>query len=164
MAEEKQKNNYWTTARIDAILKDADEKGIDFKDVDNPFHENDPELRMGKINFEYTPEEFIELKKCATDVIYFANTYCNAMTDDGIKKIKLRDYQEQILKQYRDHRFNIFLSPRQSGKCFLPNSTIQTSDNQSVMCLDVADKYKKNTRKNYIGFFKILLYKIYNLI
>jgi hypothetical protein len=115
-AEEKQQSNYWTTERVMKIINDADEKGVDFKDVDNPFHENDPELRRGGILFEYTEHEVEELKKCASDVIYFANTYCNAMTDEGIRKIKLRDYQEQILSQYQQHRFNIFLSPRQSGK------------------------------------------------
>lgn len=115
-AEEKQQSNYWTTERVMKIINDADEKGIDFKDVDNPFHENDPELRRGGILFEYTEWEVEEFKKCASDVRYFANTYCNAMTDEGIRKITLRDYQEQILNQYQEHRFNIFLSPRQSGK------------------------------------------------
>jgi len=116
MAEEKQQSNYWTTERVNKIIQNADENGVDFKDVDNPFHENDPELRRGGILFEYTEWEVEEFKKCASDVRYFANTYCNAMTDEGIRKITLRDYQEQILSQYQEHRFNIFLSPRQSGK------------------------------------------------
>ena len=38
------------------------------------------------------------------------------MTDFGVQQVTLRDYQEQILKQYQNNRFNIFLSPRQSGK------------------------------------------------
>jgi hypothetical protein len=117
MAEEKQQgSNYWTTERVNKIIQNADENGVDFKDVDNPFHENDPELRRGGILYEYTEWEVEEFKKCASDVTYFANTYCNAMTDEGIRKITLRDYQEQILTQYQEHRFNIFLSPRQSGK------------------------------------------------
>ena len=116
MAEEKQLSNYWTSERVQNIINNADENGVDFKDVDNPFHENDPELRRGGILYEYTEWEMSEIKRCASDVIYFANMYCNAMTDEGIKKITLRDYQEQILSQYQEHRFNIFLSPRQSGK------------------------------------------------
>lgn len=114
--EEKIQSNYWTSARVEEIVKNADEKGIDFKEVDNPFHENDPELRRGGVLYEYTEWEVAEIKKCASDVIYFANTYCSAMTDEGIRKITLRDYQEQILSHYQKHRFNIFLSPRQSGK------------------------------------------------
>lgn len=116
MAEEKQQSNYWTTERVNKIIQNADENGVDFKDVDNPFHENDPELRRGGILYEYTEWEVDEFKRCASDVTYFANTYCNVMTDEGIRKITLRDYQEQILTQYQEHRFNIFLSPRQSGK------------------------------------------------
>jgi len=116
MAEEKVKSNYWSTARVEEVIKKADENGIDFKDLDNPFHENDPDLRSGGILFEYTEDEISEIKKCASDVIYFANKYCRVMTDEGVKKITLRDYQEQILSQYQEHRFNIFLSPRQSGK------------------------------------------------
>jgi hypothetical protein len=38
------------------------------------------------------------------------------MTDEGIRQIILRDYQIQILRQYQNHRKNIFVSPRQSGK------------------------------------------------
>ena len=101
-AEEKIQSNYWTSARVEEIIKNADEKGIDFKDVDNPFHENDPELRRGGVLYEYTEWEVAEMKRCASDVIYFANTYCNAMTDEGIRKITLRDYQEQILSQYQN--------------------------------------------------------------
>jgi hypothetical protein len=72
--EEKQQSNYWTTERVMKIINDADEKGVDFKDVDNPFHENDPALRRGGILFEYTEWEVEEFKKCASDVRYFANT------------------------------------------------------------------------------------------
>ena len=113
---EEKVNNYWTTAKVNAILKKADEEGLDFKNITNPFHENDPELKMGNILFELTEWESAEMDRCAKDVIYFANHYCHVMTDDGVQQVTLRDYQEQILKQYQNNRFNIFLSPRQSGK------------------------------------------------
>ena len=158
MANEQKTNNYWTTAKVNEIIRRADEDGIDFKEVDNPFHENDPELRKGNILFELTPEEVAELKKCASDVIYFANTYCNAMTDDGIKKITLRDYQEQILKQYQDNRFNIFLSPRQSGKCLTQNSSV-TIDGKNIPLYRI---FKKQGKIIYI--LKLFLYKIYNIM
>jgi len=109
-------SNYWTTAKVNSIMKRADEEGLDFKSMDNPFHENDPELKKGQVLFELTGWERMEMDKCANDVIYFANNYCHVMTDDGIIQVTLRDYQEQILRQYQNNRFNIFLSPRQSGK------------------------------------------------
>ena len=110
------RDNVWNSKRLEKLLYDAEENGIDYKEVDNPFHENEPELRKGQIIFEYTEEELDEIKRCAGDVVYFADTYCKVMTDDGIRKINLRDYQVQILNQYQIHRKNIFVSPRQSGK------------------------------------------------
>lgn len=108
--------NIWTTERINKLLREAEDLGLDYKEIDNPFHENEPELRKGNILFQYTEEELEEMKKCASDVVYFANKYCKVMTDNGIKQILLRDYQVQILNQYQKHRKNIFVSPRQSGK------------------------------------------------
>ena len=114
--EDKSSSNFWSTAKVERLMQDAEEKGVEYKDVDNPFHENEPELRRGNILFEYTNWELEEIKKCASDVVYFANKYCKVMTDDGIKQILLRDYQVQILRQYQGHRKNVFVSPRQSGK------------------------------------------------
>ena len=114
--EENISSNFWSTARVDKLIYNAEENGMDYKDVDNPFHENDPELRKGNILFEYTECELEEIKKCAEDVVYFANNYCHVMTDEGIRQIQLRDYQIQILNQYQHHRKNVFVSPRQSGK------------------------------------------------
>jgi hypothetical protein len=116
MAEDKSGNNYWSTEKVGTLIYNAEEHGIDYKDVDNPFHENDPELRKGNILFEYTEWELEEMQKCASDVVYFANKYCHVMTDEGIRQIQLRDYQIQILNQYQFHRKNVFVSPRQSGK------------------------------------------------
>jgi len=119
MAEEKNNisaGNYWSTERINKLILNAEENGVDYKDVENPFHENDPELRSGNVLFEYTEFELEEIKKCASDVVYFADKYCKVMTDNGIQQISLRDYQVQILRQYQKHRKNVFVSPRQSGK------------------------------------------------
>ena len=116
LKQEKSTTNYWTTEKVEELMRKADEEGLDYKDLDNPFHENDPDLKKGNILFELTPYEVEEFKKCASDVIYFANKYCHVMTDEGVRQVTLRDYQEQILRQFQNNRFNIFLSPRQSGK------------------------------------------------
>ncbi len=117
LKDEKNNNsNFWSTARVEKLMRDAEDKGVEYKDVDNPFHENEPDLRRGNVLFEYTDWELDEIKKCASDVVYFANNYCKVMTDDGIRQILLRDYQVQILRQYQAHRKNVFVSPRQSGK------------------------------------------------
>jgi hypothetical protein len=125
MVEETNKNqselndgNYWSTAKVNELLRKADEEGLDFKSVDNPFHDNNPELRRSNVLFEYTQEEIIEIDKCARDVIYFAK-YCQVMTDTGLAYITLREYQESVLREYQANRFNIFLAPRQVGKSIM---------------------------------------------
>lgn len=110
-----QETTYWTTSRIDELLRRVDEEGLDYKSVDNPFHDNNPELKRANILWEYTNEEIIEMKKCAEDVTYFSK-YCKVMTDTGLDYIRLRDYQESVLREYQGSRFNIFLAPRQVGK------------------------------------------------
>jgi len=47
---------------------------------------------------------------------FFANNYCKFTTDNGIQQLTLRPYQEKILNNFKDHRFNIVLASRQSGK------------------------------------------------
>jgi hypothetical protein len=111
-------SNYWNTAKINELLRKADEEGLDFKSVDNPFHDNNPELKRANVLWEYTQEEIIEIDRCARDVIYFAQ-YCQVMTDVGLANIRLRDYQESVLREYQSSRFNIFLAPRQVGKSIM---------------------------------------------
>jgi hypothetical protein len=107
--------NHWSSSRVEELLRKVDEEGLDYKSVDNPFHDNDPELKRSNILWEYTREEILEMKKCAEDVSYFAK-YCKVMTDTGLDYIRLRDYQSSVLREYQNHRFNIFLAPRQVGK------------------------------------------------
>ena len=81
-----------------------------------PFYEGDIAYRKGNTVYDYSKEEVAEIKRCAKDIVYFANTYCHAMTDEGVRKIKLRDYQAEMLRQYQDNRWNITLASRQIGK------------------------------------------------
>lgn len=103
----------WTSEKVEKALKAFDE-GYDLKD--SPFYEKKTVYRKGNLVYEYTDLEIAEIKRCAKDIIYFANTYCQVMTDDGYQKVVLRDYQEEILRNYKDHRFNILLASRQIGK------------------------------------------------
>jgi len=114
--EDKQKDDgrvIWTTEKVYKLL-DAMEEG--YQASDHPFYEGDPNYKKGNIVYEYTDMEYEEVKKCAKDIIHFANTYCQVMTDEGYMKIKLRPYQERVLKSYQDNRWSIFVAPRQIGK------------------------------------------------
>ena len=104
----------WDTRRVEELCQLL-EDGYELP-KDTPFLDGNPEFRLGNIVFEYAPEEIEELRKCKGDVIYFANNYCNVMTDDGIQRITLRDYQEDVIRDYQANRFTVFLAPRQIGK------------------------------------------------
>lgn len=108
-------SNYWSTKKVNELLWRVEEEGLDYKSVDNPFHDGDPEMKRANLLWEYSPEEILEMQKCAKDVVYFAQ-YCRVMTDDGLMYVKLRDYQQSVLREYQSNRFNVFLAPRQVGK------------------------------------------------
>ena len=147
-------SNYWSTERVNELLRKADEEGLDFKSVDNPFHDNNPELKRANVLFEYTKEETLEIKKCAEDVTYFSK-YCQVMTDTGLNYIKLREYQTSVLKEYQNNRMNIFLAPRKVGKCLLPTSSVIDKNDKKVSINSLISK------KNIYFYIKNILYRIY---
>ena len=100
----------WTSEKVEQLML-AIEEG--YKPKATPFYEGNPNLRKGNIVFNYTPHEIREIKKCATDIVYFANNYCTVMTDHGLQTITLRPYQEEMLRQFQAERFNICLAARQ---------------------------------------------------
>lgn len=104
----------WSTKQVNDLLVALDQ-GYRPK-VKMPFYEGKQFLRRGNIVFEYTDAEVAELARCATDIVYFAEKYAVVMTDDGIKNVKLRDYQKRMLRNFQHERFNIVLASRQMGK------------------------------------------------
>ena len=103
----------WTSKKVEQLMLAIDEG---YKPKSTPFYEGNPNLRKGNIVFNYSDEEIREIKKCAKDIVYFANTYCTVMTDEGLQTINLRPYQEDMLRQFQAERFNICLASRQVGK------------------------------------------------
>jgi hypothetical protein len=103
----------WSSEKVEQLMI-ALEEG--YKPKSTPFYEGNPNLRKGNIVFNYTPHEIKEIKRCATDIVYFANTYCTVMTDHGLQTIELRPYQEEMLRQFQKERFNVCLASRQIGK------------------------------------------------
>lgn len=118
------RNKVWTTKLVDEVLL-AIQEG---RPTDTTcFWSNDPEYRAANINFELTAEETQEFIKCSRDVVYFAEKYAYAMTDEGIANISLRPYQERMLREITDpeKRFHVVLASRQVGKCALFNTKIK---------------------------------------
>jgi hypothetical protein len=76
-----------------------------------------PNLPTANATFEYTPEMVAEIQKCKDDILYFAENYFYIIEPDlGKIKIPLLPYQKRLLNSFRDNRFNIVNSSRQSGK------------------------------------------------
>ena len=106
-------NKVWTSTMVEENVK-AIEEG---RQADTScFWSSNPQYRAANINFELTDIELKEFVKCSKDVVYFANKYCYAMTDEGVANIVLRPYQEDMLKTFKDKRFVIMLASRQIGK------------------------------------------------
>lgn len=104
----------WSTKQINDLILALDQ-GYRPK-IKLPFYEGRQYLRKGNVVFEYTDEEISELARCATDIVYFAEKYAVVMTDNGIQKVKLREYQKRMLRNFQSDRFNIVLASRQMGK------------------------------------------------
>lgn len=154
-------SSVWTTARINKLLEEI-ENGLDIKGLHNsPFKDNDINLKRAGLPFEYTPEEWEELRKCKEDIIYFAYNYCDIQTHKGIMKIKdtmgLRDFQDQILRSFDDNRLNILMASRQIGKSVTSAIFILwfTLFNPEKTALIVADNFV--TTKELLDKLKISL-------
>lgn len=64
------------------------------------------------------------------DPLYFAENYIKIVNvDKGLMKIALYPYQKNILKAFDEHRHNIVLSCRQSGKCVTYDTIITLRNN-----------------------------------
>jgi len=144
--EETRANSTWTTAKVDQLIQQMDDG---YEPFVTPFWEGQTEWRAPKIVFEHTKEEYEIMKKCANDVVWFGNNYASAMTDFGIEKINLRNYQEDVMRDFWDHRFNIFLSPRQSGKCVEYGTiiTVKNADTKEVFHIPIGRFYFMHLRQ-----------------
>lgn len=152
----------WSSTSLDLALKGI-EQGK--KLIANPFYENNTKLLKGDLVFERTQEEINEWKRCKNDIIYFVEKYCQLMTPEGIKHVKLRDYQKKYLKHLEDNRLSIYLACRQCAKCLslLETVDIQFDDNFT----NIDDKLKKYLNSNYYindkDYYELPLFELYNL-
>jgi hypothetical protein len=118
----------WNTKKVE----EAAEKilnGFTLKKIESPFFDNVVGLRRSGLAFEMSSEELDEYIKCKMDVHYFAENYCWVKGENGDPvKLKLRDYQTEILDNFFNYRFNILMASRQTGKCVDFNTVIYVQD------------------------------------
>jgi len=90
---------------------------VDIDGNEDIFYENNRNLRRSGIKLPYTQAHLDEFKKCAEDIFYFAENYYHIRNlDEGIIKIKLREYQKEMLTSFVENRNTIINATRQCGK------------------------------------------------
>ena len=141
----------WST---DALKRAIDGKAKGKRLIANPFYENNTKLLKGELTFSRTPEEVKHFTDCMNDIFVFCKE-CKMMTPKGIRKVKLRDYQEDYLRHLRDNNMSIFLSCRQSGKtttsaldilhfaCFNTDKNILVLGNKLKTSKEILNKIQK---------------------
>lgn len=76
-----------------------------------------PLLKRANKQHEFSNEQILEFARCSTDPVYFARKYVKIVTlDKGLQNFELWDFQERMLRDFHNNRFNICKLPRQVGK------------------------------------------------
>ncbi len=76
-----------------------------------------PNLKKANTPIEFTEENVIEFMKCKDDPVYFAKKYIKIVSlDEGLVPFNLYPFQEKLVNNFHENRFNICKMPRQTGK------------------------------------------------
>ena len=76
-----------------------------------------PNLKKANTQIEFTQENIEEYLKCKDNPVYFAQNYVKIVTlDHGLQPFKTYDFQEKLINNFYQNRFNICKMPRQTGK------------------------------------------------
>jgi hypothetical protein len=76
-----------------------------------------PNLKKANTPIEFTEEQVIEFLKCKDNPVYFANKYIKIVSlDEGLTQFHPYDFQEKLINNFHENRFNICKMPRQTGK------------------------------------------------
>jgi len=85
--------------------------------MSNDVYLGNPLLKKANTPIEFTQEQILEFVKCKDDPVYFANNYVKIVTlDHGLQIFKPYHFQEKLINNFHNHRFNICKMPRQTGK------------------------------------------------
>ncbi len=76
-----------------------------------------PNLKKANTEIQFTQEQIKEWIKCKSDPIYFTKNYVKIVSlDEGLVQFKMWDFQEKLIMNFHEKRFNICKMPRQTGK------------------------------------------------
>jgi len=76
-----------------------------------------PVLTKANTQQEFTEQQFVEFYKCAGDPENKTKNYVKIVSlDEGLTQFNPYDFQEKLINNFHDNRFNICKMPRQTGK------------------------------------------------
>jgi len=148
----------FTTEDIEHINKKVND-GFAVRRAEKYQYQNILYTRKSGIDFAFTQKELLEYSKCSNDPIYFIETYCKLMEDDGFVNIKLMDFQKDIINKYNETKDLIFLSSHKVGistiisllflhyLTFNINKNINILSNKSI----VSSNLIKTFKMSYMG-------------
>ena len=85
--------------------------------MSNDVYLGNPLLKKANTPIEFTEEQIIEFLKCKEDPVYFAKNYIKIVSlDHGLVPFEMYPFQEKLVKNFHENRFNICKMPRQTGK------------------------------------------------
>ncbi len=85
--------------------------------MSNDQYLGNPLLKKANTPIEFTKDQIEQFIKCKKDPVYFAKNYIKIVSlDHGLVPFKMYKFQEKLIKNFHDHRFNVCKMPRQSGK------------------------------------------------
>jgi hypothetical protein len=114
-----------------------------------------PLLKKANTKIQFTNEQILEFARCAADPVYFAKNYMKIVTiDHGLQPFTMWDFQERMLRDFHNYRFNICKLPRQVGKSttvvayllhhmiFNDNSNIAILSNKASSSRDILQRFQ----------------------
>lgn len=102
-------------------------------------HKNNIQLKTSGAQIPMTQEHIDEIKRCASDIIYFTRNYVKVIAEDGPQLFELRDYQKEWIELCENNRFVIGKWSRQSGKCISKDSIVRVRIDGHEMKMKAGD-------------------------
>jgi len=85
--------------------------------ADHDIYLGNPNLKRANTQIEFTQDQIMEFLRCKANPVYFAKQHVKIVTlDEGLKGFQPYDFQEGLINNFHEHRFNICKMPRQTGK------------------------------------------------
>jgi hypothetical protein len=76
-----------------------------------------PNLKKANTPIEFSSSNIEEFISCKDDPVYFAKNYVKIVSlDEGLTQFTPYNFQEKLIKNFHNNRFNICKMPRQTGK------------------------------------------------